>query len=1390
MSITPQKKLPGIFITEQFPEVTAVSNPPALTEILVGSQRTVIHGEVGILGGPALSTAVPLMSSNVTEWTFLAAVDTAATADLTINFAGLSIAYTGSAAATVEAIIDNIRTNIFASGFTASLVKDIYASTTSVSGELKVRIIASDAAVDSGFLPSIVFTTIGAGMDIDTIAGGSLASGAKLAVTMGSQTTHAFPILNSNWNSIFTRRAIEEVLYGLDASQQNGSKPYTEPERFYFDTTTRMQAALSKYLQLSSHQKAYFGDFVYVANASTIASAPPSPLTVSKVPLNGSQRVTVISVRTGIEYELRLGYDYTCSIGVTAGAYQQGNTVSFLGAGPTWATLGTDPVLIRLVYVPDRYVMPLPVLYYAPVFTSGQGIYEAVPLTSFTIDPIAGQVSVSNVSSPVAARVNYSGVYNVSKTAGALSSLVNMAPRIQKSISASVIGNTNQSLDMGTYGTKNIVTTSIVIKRADGTILTQGTDWTFTASTNTFLFLAAGPHTPCAPASNPLRINFIDMPQVSYVGSPTVTLSSALSNVTYDPTITHLGGGLFNVSAPESGYIDDIIMATAGSVYSTAPTVIISGAGSLATIAISVAGTLHAAGAVTITGGTGVNATAICTVDGGGAITAVYFTNFGTGYTVGDTVTWTKTDGGGVAASGTCTLDTSKGSGATATCAIDNAKVFSFNVTSRGTGYVSAPKVALVGGGYTTIGTATALVGPAAAGTLQSIAVTNAGAASHTGASASLTIAAALMVSRLEITNGGTGYTTATITFASGAAAATAIISGGSVVGAYMTNFGAAYDPLAPPLVTITGDGINAAAKAVVLATGSGAAATVLFSGADPFRVASSVHITNRGTGYTEQPGILRTDENAVFSASVGSGSMASIVLSATIEYPYQPELRLEFMADRTDLDGTLYYFGNASEISSTPQMADTYAGSAVAPDLTVANPTLHAAAIALSVSGVPVGVGFGAFTSQRISGILNVLQRQPNAYWLVGVTQDSSAAFQYLGAHIDKMVATIAGTQIHYAPGGFRVMLNTLDQRNEVQLMPLQVDTTGGIGYLVNGTGGGIAVRADLVGMTGDPSQIAAGQFVEFYQIDATGDAIAGSSDFPKAAPKRLLITDVDISNLAAAEFTVSDDSLPPTLDAAGSGDTTFHIKMGSPFRIIKVRQDLRTGEEIGQIAAAIGAAANGRRRWIMQPDIVTISDAGTTRAVPGYYRSVVASAVRANNPPHQGLTNFALPVLNGVHRNSGFYTNDDTLNLFTDGGIDYAVQKSSNGPVTTLQQMTADRLNQYTQEPTVTQIIDYASAAFKTNLGGYIGLANITPSVVAAIDFIIEGTIEQLKLIKGPLLGSMILRGRRIDIAQLPITATNSGISIEIGITVAQVINEIRLNIAIDTPVSTATA
>lgn len=144
--------------------------------------------------------------------------------------------------------------------------------------------------------------------------------------------------------------------------------------------------------------------------------------------------------------------------------------------------------------------------------------------------------------------------------------------------------------------------------------------------------------------------------------------------------------------------VESVTVGTAGSGYTTAPTVALTGGAgtgatavatltgtTLATISVAAAGTGYAtAPTVLITGGGGTGATATATVSGG-AITAFTVTAAGTGFTSPPTI---SLSGGG-------------GTGGAGTAALTATSVATVTVTNPGVGYTSAPTVAFSGGGGT-----------------------------------------------------------------------------------------------------------------------------------------------------------------------------------------------------------------------------------------------------------------------------------------------------------------------------------------------------------------------------------------------------------------------------------------------------------------------------------------------------------------------------------------------------------------------------------------------------------------------------------------------------------------------------------------------------------------
>ena len=361
----------------------------------------------------------------------------------------------------------------------------------------------------------------------------------------------------------------------------------------------------------------------------------------------------------------------------------------------------------------------------------------------------------------------------------------------------------------------------------------------------------------------------ITNPGTGYSSAPTIKISSG-ENATAIPYLTPTSVGAIN------------LLNSGGPTYTTAPAVTITAAGQAASIdtiymrittaaiATGGAGSQYTVGDILIVSGGSGSASAsirINVVDPAGSI--VDFTLMTSGlYSQLPIMTNNAVYGGsGQAASFNLTAG------------IDN-----ITLSSDGYGYTAAPTVLITSNDPTGVGaSAYALLnGPSVA----SIVVTASGQGyvtppsveltSGSGATAVATLAQT-GVEFVDVTQGGSGYTTAYVNFLSDqgqGAQATANILGGSVVSIEVTSEGQGY--IEPPMVTITGDGINATAIAVLRPT-----------------YVQSLSLTAQGNNYTSIPSV------SIAGAATGNVNLYStgiqqvVVTNGGQYYTSQPQLQV-----------------------------------------------------------------------------------------------------------------------------------------------------------------------------------------------------------------------------------------------------------------------------------------------------------------------------------------------------------------------------------------------------------------------------------------------------------------------------------------------------------------
>lgn len=528
--------------------------------------------------------------------------------------------------------------------------------------------------------------------------------------------------------------------------------------------------------------------------------------------------------------------------------------------------------------------------------------------------------------------------------------------------------------------------------------------------------------------------------------------------------------------------------------------------------------------------------------------------------------------------------------------------------------------------------------------------------------------------------------------------------------------------------------------------------------------------------------GFFRVTRPTAVAPDVAGDPYGAYSINATIEYPVEPEMNLEFVAERNDLDGTFVPFSSIADAAAYAAFNDSYAGQALAADTSFANPTLNALKAAISAqAGIAVYVGIGEMTALRSAPILQRLEREFDPYDIVPITQDYSSALTYIGAHIDKVVATFSGEQHHMNAGKFRVMYFTIDQRRELPVLPSTADTLASVnGKFENYSGGGIAFVANLTAYTSTLANIAVGDYIEFYQVNTAGaDSVEGGSFFDKAVAHRFQIVSLDVSTPASSKFVVTDAVLPPELSLALK---TYHIERGGAFRIVRVRSDNDVADGISAIAQGV----KDRTRQARNPDFIDIELDGVESTVPGYYRSVVEASYRSSQLPHKGMTWRTIPLLTSVKRGTGYYSSDDTIHVMTDNGVDYAIQDRNGGPVYTLKQLTTDRTNQYTANPNVVRVMDFFALGLYNVVKPFIGKLNVNDAAVETLSAVVESFIARMKVETDKDLGGIIVDGTITNIEILDDTETNAGVAISVKIRPARQLEMIDINLYVDSTVA----
>jgi len=173
-----------------------------------------------------------------------------------------------------------------------------------------------------------------------------------------------------------------------------------------------------------------------------------------------------------------------------------------------------------------------------------------------------------------------------------------------------------------------------------------------------------------------------------------------------------------------------------------------------------------------------------------------------------------------------------------------------------------------------------------------------------------------------------------------------------------------------------------------------------------------------------------------------------------------------------------------------------------------------------------------------------------------------------------------------------------------------------------------------------------------------------------------------------------------------------------------IEIWRNLSLNEEAQEIALDAGAWNNRRIRAVW-PD--TIETSGVVQE--GYHLCAALSGLRSGVLPHQGMTHLEVAGFTDVPRTIDKF-NKPQLDILAAAGTWIVTQNIFDGEIFTRHAVTTGDTEDIGQrEEMITSNVDSISFRFKDHFAPFIGVTNVTPSMIELLGLEAESLIEVLK-------------------------------------------------------------
>lgn len=197
--------------------------------------------------------------------------------------------------------------------------------------------------------------------------------------------------------------------------------------------------------------------------------------------------------------------------------------------------------------------------------------------------------------------------------------------------------------------------------------------------------------------------------------------------------------------------------------------------------------------------------------------------------------------------------------------------------------------------------------------------------------------------------------------------------------------------------------------------------------------------------------------------------------------------------------------------------------------------------------------------------------------------------------------------------------------------------------------------------------------------------------------------------------------------------------VTIASKFTIVRPLAKSEQIDEFGGYAESL----NDRRVTLVYPDWATSDDGNL---VEGFYLAAAIAGMVAANYPNQGLTNMSPAGFTDASKASIYFTREQ-LDLLAESGVFIITQDTIGATPYIRHQLTTNTSTIEYQEQSICINVDSISYIIKAVLQPFIGVYNITDTVLSTIRTTLEGVIEKLKVeldsrIGGQLIDAVITR------------------------------------------------